>query len=365
MMTLCKTCSVALVALLAILLVLSDSPGEIYRTIHVTVSSFIKGDKDRADLLPLAIKLRATQRLLGKKCFVTGTSRGLGKAIAVDLLAHGCDTILAQRGGDLAYVQQLERAAREIICGSSSSVTSLSSSCVVGSGTLVPLDLSDLKSVDAVISEISHPLDVVILNAAVIPMETTLSSQGFELSFAVNYLGHYYLTSLLRSHSLFTKVSPHGSRPKLIVITSEMHKMATELTTEEIGHVKEFGMSGSLERYAHSKICLTTSTVQMAQQDHEVLEVLLYDPGPVATDIARNAPAWAKVVVDKMMQLTFKTAEESAIPVGYLAASPRSFPDAHYMLYWSNATVSPMAVNTTLQRLLEEKTRFLLAPFRK
>ena len=65
---------------------------------------------------------------------------------------------------------------------------------------VVPLDLSDLASVraaaDAIESRFDR-LDVLVNNAGGMWSERATTVQGFEQTFGVNHLGHFYLTNLL------------------------------------------------------------------------------------------------------------------------------------------------------------------------
>eukprot|EP00008_Paramoeba_atlantica_P007404 CAMPEP_0201477562 /NCGR_PEP_ID=MMETSP0151_2-20130828/2559_1 /ASSEMBLY_ACC=CAM_ASM_000257 /TAXON_ID=200890 /ORGANISM="Paramoeba atlantica, Strain 621/1 / CCAP 1560/9" /LENGTH=357 /DNA_ID=CAMNT_0047858325 /DNA_START=115 /DNA_END=1185 /DNA_ORIENTATION=- len=293
--------------------------------------------------------------LKGKNCFVTGTSRGLGKSIASELISLGCHVYLGQRSGDP------QKTAEELILDSfakSSHIASVSVSDY-GSAELWPLDLSDLSSIEKCVERfLKHEilLDVVIFNAAVVPSETRLTKDGFEESFGVNYLGHFHLSQLLLSSSI---IRQDGSWPsRVIFVISEMHRMANPLKEEDIGCVKEYGMAGSLERYAHSKICLATYAVEFSsrleQQQQQNIDIFLYDPGPVNTDIARSAPSWLQVPLSFLMDWTFKTPEESALPVGYLSIAP-NIPKTHYLLYWTNATLATEAWKESEREYLFQK----------
>ena len=48
-------------------------------------------------------------RLIDKVAFVTGASKGIGRAVAANLASEGCDVVITARGQE-----ELERAAAEI-----------------------------------------------------------------------------------------------------------------------------------------------------------------------------------------------------------------------------------------------------------
>ena len=105
----------------------------------------------------------------GKNCLVTGSSRGLGKATVRELMGLGCYVFMAQRGKE----EEKEVAkVREEAGGR-------------GGGRVVSLDLGDLDSVEGCVGEVKRELeekgellDVVILNAAIVPAVTALTKQG-------------------------------------------------------------------------------------------------------------------------------------------------------------------------------------------
>jgi len=85
------------------------------------------------------------------------------------------------------------------------------------------MDLSDLSSIDSLCSEVENrrwTIDVLILNAGLQYTGSKTprrSTQGIELTFAVNHLSHFYLTQ---------KILPFidiRNDPKIIITSSEVH----------------------------------------------------------------------------------------------------------------------------------------------
>lgn len=120
---------------------------------------------------------------------VTGASSGVGLWTAQALAAQGWHVIMACR--DLA---KAESAAREV-------------GIAPDNRTLMQLDLADFDSVRALaiaarenVRARGGALDALVLNAAVyLPRATAplRNPDGFELSVATNYLGHFLLANLL------------------------------------------------------------------------------------------------------------------------------------------------------------------------
>ena len=115
---------------------------------------------------------------------VTGATDGLGKRVAQELAAKGTTVLLHGRSPE-----RLEATLEEL--------RSQTSSQKMGSYLA---DLSSLAPVrdlaDRILSEYDR-LDVLVNNAGIIVQERKESKDGYELTFAVNYLSHFLLTSLL------------------------------------------------------------------------------------------------------------------------------------------------------------------------
>ena len=115
---------------------------------------------------------------------VTGATDGLGRRVARELAAKGTTVLLHGRSPE-----RLEATLEEL--------RGQTSSQKVGSYLA---DLSSLAAVrdlaDRILSEYDR-LDVLVNNAGIIVQERKESEDGYELTFAVNYLSHFLLTSLL------------------------------------------------------------------------------------------------------------------------------------------------------------------------
>ncbi len=115
---------------------------------------------------------------------VTGATDGLGKRVALELARRGAAVLLHGRSEE-----RLGSALEEIRAQTGSE--KLDSYLA---------DLSSLGEVRALAAQISSDhdrLDVLVNNAGVISPERKESEDGFELTFAVNYLAHFLLTNLL------------------------------------------------------------------------------------------------------------------------------------------------------------------------
>ena len=115
---------------------------------------------------------------------VTGATDGLGKRVALELAGRGATVLLHGRNPE-----RLEATREEI-------------GRETGNERTRPYlaDLSSLGEVRALAERIlsDHDrLEALVNNAGVIVPERAESEDGYELTFAVNYLAHFLLTSLL------------------------------------------------------------------------------------------------------------------------------------------------------------------------
>src|SRR5918994_5118758 len=115
---------------------------------------------------------------------VTGTTDGLGRRVAQEFAAEGATVLLHGRSPE-----RLEATLEELRSqpGSEKANSYLA-------------DLSSLAAVrdlaERILSEHDR-LDVLVNNAGIIAPERKESEEGYELTFAVNYLSHFLLTRLL------------------------------------------------------------------------------------------------------------------------------------------------------------------------
>ncbi len=144
--------------------------------------------------------------------FITGGSSGIGYQAILKLISLGHNIILP--------CKNIFRANEVLTNIFNQSPLKLSKK---GKIYTPIMDLSDLKSVDSICSELKKRLvkiNVLILNAGLqytgskIPR---MSTQGIELTFAVNHLSHFYLTQ---------KILPlidMRNDPRIIITSSEVH----------------------------------------------------------------------------------------------------------------------------------------------
>jgi NAD(P)-dependent dehydrogenase (short-subunit alcohol dehydrogenase family) len=183
----------------------------------------------------------------------------------------------------------------------------------------VPLDLASLSDVRSFVQMLTRELDgtkidVLILNAgAQFGTTKRRTGDGFEATFAINHLAHYFLLRLL---------TPSLAKNATIVITtSDVHDPKQvpfgpkELDPEALAHPtdKSQGFVPGIRAYASSKLCnLLTARALEASPDVQIngMRVIAYNPGLTSgTLLFRAWPWWARL----MMRVASKLRSVSTI----------------------------------------------------
>ena len=148
----------------------------------------------------------------GKVYMVTGCSNGIGLECAKALYAAGGTVVMACRSGSKSA------RAQEIL--------SLETGDLQKRLHLLDVDLGSWTSVEKCAQafiDLNLPLDGLICNAGINGVPTWgLYTPGVETQFAVNFLGHYHLATLLDSKLRSTANS------RLVILSSESHRRVIE-----------------------------------------------------------------------------------------------------------------------------------------
>lgn len=206
-----------------------------------------------------------------KTCLVTGTTHGIGRATAHALAARGLRLVMACRDLDSAGALKAElidaTGNREV--------------------HVLGCDLASLASVRDAVAEFEGRFDalhLLINNAGTMLTRHRLSEDGYELTFAVNYLGPYLLTRLL-----LPRLTAAG-RARIVNVASQMH-VSGAIDVESLrapGSRRYHGM----QAYSDSKLGNVMFTLSLAERlPADIVTANCLHPGVVATNImdATNA----------------------------------------------------------------------------
>ncbi len=250
------------------------------------------------------MSLQIDERIDGKVALVTGANRGLGKAIAVQLAARGAKVIMACRSG-------IPEAGEEVKRETGSQEVEMRA-----------LELADLRSITTFCDGLARDgvrLDLVVLNAGVVPREARPTEQGFELMFGVNYLANVLLIERLLAKGLIA--TSRSTQPRIVFVSSESHRDAGPIDLVKLGRFEPFGAMAGMKVYGYSKLLLNTYAAELARRLETKVSVFSCCPGAVNTDIAREAPDWVKPLLGRVMDRFFRAPETAAEPVLYLCCA--------------------------------------------
>ncbi|MFE1837417.1 SDR family NAD(P)-dependent oxidoreductase [Streptomyces sviceus] len=247
--------------------------------------------------------------LTGRRAVVTGAASGIGVATARALAGAGAQVVLAVR--DTAAGR---RTAEDI------KVTTGSEGV-----TVAFLDLTDPASVEAFVTAWQGPLHILVNNAGVMATPETRTSQGWELQFATNHLGHFALATGLHG----ALAAAGGAR---VVSVSSSGHLFSPVVFDDL-HFTERPYDPWLA-YGQSKTANVLFAVEAARRwSDDGIAVNALMPGGIRTNLMRHVGDAEMAQFGSHLQaligegtqspeLSLKTVEQGAATSVLLAASP-------------------------------------------
>ena len=231
-----------------------------------------------SDLIPPSLK-----NLAGRIALVTGASRGIGRAVALELARRGAHVIvLARTQGALEALDDEIRA--------------------VGSeATLVPCDIKDYDALDrlgAAIHERWGKLDILVGNAGVLGPLTPIAHcdpDKWEQVFAINVTANY---RLLRSLDPLLRASDAG---RAVFVSSSAAQRADFVAFWGVYAASKAALDGIVRAYA-------AETANVSN-----VRAMSVNPGPLRTKMRASAMPGED-------PLTLRTPEEFAPKLAELCA---------------------------------------------
>jgi NAD(P)-dependent dehydrogenase (short-subunit alcohol dehydrogenase family) len=260
---------------------------------------------------------------------ITGATDGIGLETAKELARRGHELVL--HGRNEIKVQQSRDA-----------VLHAAPEAVLHT---VHADLSDLADIARMAQNITaklQRLDALINNAGVYMTSRKLSSDGLEMTLAVNHLSHFLLTRLLLP---LLKKSPD---PRVVSVSSVAH-MSGRIEFDNMNCERHFD---AYHAYANSKLANALFAVELARREQWLCSNSLH-PGVIDT---------------KLLHTGFKMAGDSVAEGArtsvFLATSPVvSGVTGKYFDQCTAIPPSPLALNQRLAQQLWEWSENVIRPF--
>jgi retinol dehydrogenase 12 len=201
---------------------------------------------------------------------LTGATRGIGRAAAIQLARQGAEVALV--GRERERVQAVAEEAR----------------AAGGGATLVHEHVADLtlmadvRALAAEARERYGRIDVLANNAGALFASRQLTSEGLERTFALNHLAPFLLTNLLRDRLT-------GGR---VVTTASDAHTSGRLDLDDLQSERSYA---AMRVYGTSKLCNILFTRELAKRAPE-LHANCFHPGVVRTGFGKNERGIWKVL---------------------------------------------------------------------
>jgi retinol dehydrogenase 14 len=236
--------------------------------------------------------------LSGKLCLVTGANSGIGRATAEKLSEMGADLAVVCRNrakGEKTSLEITKKTGRPV--------------------ELFIADYSSLESVRNLAAEFGRKhdrLQVLVNNAGIARVARSVTVDGSEATWQVNYLAHFLLTNLLLG-------SLKNGAPSRIVNVSSVAHYGGKIGFDDIQMEKGYGV---MKAYSQSKLALVLFTYELSRRlEGTGVTANCLHPGAIATNIWGNAMGPFSFL-GKITRLFMPSPEKGAETPVFLASSP-------------------------------------------
>ena len=220
------------------------------------------------------------------RVIITGASGSMGAVATREMASKGCHVVMACRN---------PRKAETVL----DSILAEQPEAVI---EILPLDLASQDSIRAFVDKLGpEPITALFNNAGTISRSYSLTSDGLENTFAVNYFGPVLLTRLLlpRMTSDARVVNMVSLTCRYVYIDESSLRPGPE----------DFSQLGT---YANSKLALMRFSMEFARRNPE-LRVNLADPGIVDSNMI-SMGRWFDPLADVLFRPFCKSPEKGVRP---------------------------------------------------
>jgi NAD(P)-dependent dehydrogenase (short-subunit alcohol dehydrogenase family) len=229
---------------------------------------------------------------------LTGATRGIGRAAAIEFAAQGVELALVGRDAERVKAVALQARARSGGAPVHEHVADLAL-------------MADVRALAEEVRERYEHVDVLANNAGALFASRKETSEGLEQTFALNHLAPFLLTNLLRDRM-------RGGR--VVTTASDAHK-GGRLDLEDLQSEKSYA---AMRVYGTSKLCNILFTRELARRAPE-LRANCFHPGVVRTGFGKNEGGIWKVLTT-IAGPFFRKPESGARSLIWLSLSEEAAP---------------------------------------
>jgi NAD(P)-dependent dehydrogenase (short-subunit alcohol dehydrogenase family) len=260
-----------------------------------------------------------------KRVLITGANSGIGYHTALKLARKGAHVLLACRD------RQRGEAALARLHAESPGIHV----------ELIVLDLASLESVRSVAAaELAQhrPLHLLINNAGVMaPPKRLETSDGFELQFGTNVLGHFALTALLLpalQQAANEQPTSSFARPRIVNIASIAHKRG-QLNFDDLQSVRSYSPMGAYQQSKLANLLFTFELDRRLRAANSPIMSVAAHPGVAQTNLFQSGDYSAvektlRNFVGHAIGILLNTDSEGALPTLYAATSANAKDGGYY-----------------------------------
>lgn len=280
--------------------------------------------------------------LVGKTVVVTGGGGGLGFQTAIALAGRGARLVIVGRDRErgetaLNYFRQASRDA-------------------VAEAYYADLSrLDEVRRIAATLAEKLDRIDVLVNNAGAIFNRRETTVDGLERTFALNHMGYFLLTALLRDKLV------RSAPARIVNVASEAHRSAT-LDFSDLQNAKRYR---GWRTYRRSKLCNILFTRELARRlEGTGVTANCIHPGFVRTGIGDNTSGLFRRGV-RLLKRGFAIPVEQGAQTLIYAASAPELADVTGAYFIESTPAEPSAAATddaSGRRLWTESLRLARLP---
>ncbi|KAI1136476.1 NAD(P)-binding protein [Hypoxylon sp. FL0543] len=246
--------------------------------------------------------------LAGRVLLVTGGTGGIGAEIVVELAKHNPGRIFFTGRNAKAAEKTIER-----VKAVAPNVTT----------TFVPCDLASLATVrdaaDKILAE-TERLDIFLANAGIMAKPAGLSTDGYEVHFATNHMGHALLTKKLLP--LLEQTADLPNSDVRVIYTTSLGWRNGTLDFARLKTTQE-AILGRWVRYSNSKLANMLYARELARHHPKLLSFSVH-PGAVDTGLINDLKVTDRLFVYVSMMGKIISIEEGTFNHLWAVSAPRN-----------------------------------------